>query len=121
MYVARVQGAPTKPSTAAVSPTSSRRMLRASPTKGNMSRFQLVHHLEAFGVADGLIEDGALVVVDLEGNAEGGEGSEDVGEENDAIGLERAPGLKGDLGDQVGGLGALAEGGTSPRSRYSFM
>ena len=74
-----------------------------------------MHHLEAFGVADGLIEDGALVVVDLEGNAEGGEGSEDIGEENDAVGLERAPGLKGDLGDQVGGLGALAEGGVLHR------
>ena len=38
MYVASVHGAPTKPRTAAVSPTSSRRIDKASPTKGSMSR-----------------------------------------------------------------------------------
>mmetsp|Transcript_35046 Transcript_35046/g.85904 ORF Transcript_35046/g.85904 Transcript_35046/m.85904 type:complete len:224 (+) Transcript_35046:477-1148(+) len=41
MYVARVQGDPTKPSTAALSPTSWRRILSDSPTKGSMPRSSL--------------------------------------------------------------------------------
>ena len=63
-----------------------------------MNGGQYVPHL---GVTDGLVQDGSLVVVNLEGNADGGQRGEDVAEEDDAVGLERSPRLKRDLRDEI--------------------
>ena len=81
------------------------------PDEGEHVEVEVVHHLEPLGVADGLVEDGPLVVVNLEGDADRGQRGEDVGEEDHAVGLERPERLEGDLDDEVGVLGALAERG----------
>lgn len=50
-----------------------------------------------------------LDVIDVELHAERGQGREDVGKQDDTVGLERVPGLQRDLDDQLRGLGALTE------------
>lgn len=51
-----------------------------------------------------LLKDGPLDVIDFKVNSNAREGCEDVGEEDDAVGLERVPRLEGDFNNQLGGL-----------------
>ena len=74
-------------------------------------RLEVGEGLDVVHAADGVHDDGAGALDNVEGNVHAGEGSEDVREEDDAVGLERLPGLQGDLDGEVDGLGALAEGG----------
>ena len=74
-------------------------------------RLEVGEGLDVVHAADGVHDDGTGALDNVEGNVHAGEGSEDVGEEDDAVGLERLPGLQGDLDGEVDGLGALAEGG----------
>ena len=89
--------------------------------EGEHVEVELVHHLEPLRVADGLVQNRSFVVVNLERDPNRGEGGENVGEENHAVGLERVEGLEGDLDDQVGVLRALAETGNLHRQVAIFL
>mmetsp|Transcript_12589 Transcript_12589/g.27193 ORF Transcript_12589/g.27193 Transcript_12589/m.27193 type:complete len:286 (+) Transcript_12589:818-1675(+) len=66
--------------------------------------------LDLLHAAHWLHDGGALALDHVKLNTQGGQGGEDVGEEDDAVGLEGAQGLQRQLNGNVGGLGAHAEG-----------
>src|ERR1700761_8400824 len=60
--------------------------------------------------AEGLVDDGAFAVDELEVEAHGGEGEEEVGEDDGGVDAEALGGGDGDLGGEGGGAADVEEG-----------
>ena len=70
---------------------------------------QGLERLDRVHRANGALDDRALTFDDVELDAHRGQGGEDVGEHDHAVGLERAPRLHGELDGDLGRLRAVPE------------
>ena len=66
--------------------------------------------LDLFEGADGVVDDGAFAIDELEVEAHGGEGEEEVGEDDGGVDAEAFGGGDGDFGGDGGGAADVEEG-----------